>query len=317
MSFSIPVILIIFRRPELTFQVFQAIRSIQPTKLLIVADGPRNESEKEACLQARAVTENIDWSCEALRNYSNVNLGCRNRVSSGLTWAFEQVESAIILEDDCLPHSSFFRYCETLLNYYHDDERLMVISGSNFQNGQQRTSHSYYFSKYNHCWGWATWRRAWQHWEYCPEKWLSFRDSGLLHSVCSDPCEAKYWRNVFDAFFLIGEPDSWAYAWTFSCWSQNGLTALPNVNLVSNIGFGVGATHTVAEHPHACLATDDIGSIEHPPFIVCHHEADRYTFDHHFGGKALKGYLRWKNYFRQRLKRIFKFFLSSLNVREN
>ncbi len=284
MPCSTPVIFLIFRRPDLTAQVFEAIRQAQPTKLLVVADGPRNGEEELLCRQAREVTEQVDWDCEVFRNYSDVNLGCRKRVSSGITWAFERVEEAIILEDDCLPHPSFFNYCEALLERYRDDERVMVVSGDNFQDGQQRTPYSYYFSKYNHCWGWATWRRAWQHWEFNPQRWLEFRDEGLMKTVCEDPYEERYWTRIFNALFLEGKPDSWAYAWTFACWSQGGLTALPNVNLVSNIGFGEDATHTRNDSKLSKASVREVGQIVHPPFIVQHQAADLYTFDHIFGG---------------------------------
>lgn len=283
MSYPTPIVFLIFRRPDLTRRVFEAIRQSKPAKLVIVADGPRNEFESVLCQQTRAVTEQIDWNCEVLRNYSDVNLGCRERVSSGLNWAFEQVEEAIILEDDCLPHQSFFRYCQELLAYYRDDERMMAISGSNFQNGQQRTAYNYYFSKYNHCWGWATWRRAWNYWEFNPEKWVEFRNSGLINSICHEPAEALYWTNIFNSLFLRNTPDSWAYAWTFACWAQGGLTALPEANLVSNIGFGVDATHTNSSSAYANMSTQSIGEIKHPPFVVSHQKADKYTFDHHFG----------------------------------
>lgn len=288
MPCSTPVIFLIFRRPDLTAQVFEAIRLAQPTKLLVVADGPRNEEESVLCRQAREVTEQVDWDCEVFRNYSDVNLGCRKRVSSGISWAFEQVEEAIILEDDCLPHPSFFNYCEALLERYRDDERVMVVSGDNFQDGQQRTPYSYYFSKYNHCWGWATWRRAWQHWEFNPQRWLEFRDEGLMKAVCEDPYEEKYWTRIFDMLFLEGKPDSWAYAWTFACWSQGGLTALPNLNLVSNIGFGDSATHTKRQFRYANMDAGAIENLLHPSFIVPSQVADQYTFDNHFGGSSLK-----------------------------
>jgi hypothetical protein len=308
-----PVVFLIFRRPDLTAQVFEQIREAKPAKLLVVADGPRNAEEALLCEQSRKVTEHIDWDCEVLRNYSDINLGCRDRVASGLTWAFEQVEEAIILEDDCLPHPSFFLYCHTLLNYYRHDERVMVITGNNFQDGQQRTSYSYYFSKYNHCWGWATWRRAWKHWQFNPQKWREFRDAGLMRFVCDDPYEEKYWMAIFNTLFLEGKPNTWAYAWTFACWSRGGLTALPHVNLVSNIGFGVNGTHTFGESKFANMATEDIGEIHHPPFVIRHREADMYVFDYLCGGKSMRNADTIYRKVRQRLsgvkqylKRIWK-----------
>jgi hypothetical protein len=283
-----PVVFIIFNRPELTKKVFETIREAKPKQLLVIADGARFPEEVEKCQQTKAIINDVDWNCEVLTNFSETNLGCRKRVYSGLDWVFSQVEEAIILEDDCLPHPSFFRYCETLLNYYRHDERIMVVSGDNFQDGQQRTHYSYYFSKYSHCWGWATWRRAWQYWNFNSEKWIEFRDAGLMKYVCDDPDEERYWVNIFNNLFLEGKPDSWAYAWTFACWSQSGLTILPNTNLVSNIGFGDDATHTFGENTYSKMATQDVGEIAHPPFILNHHEADQYTFNRHFGGLQIK-----------------------------
>ncbi len=288
MPCSTPVIFLIFRRPDLTARVFQAIRQAQPAKLFVVADGPCSEDEAQLCQQARTVTETVDWPCEVFRNYSDTNLGCRNRVSSGITWALEHVEEAIILEDDCLPHPSFFYYCETLLDYYRDDKRIMVISGNNFQDGQQRTRYSYYFSKYNHCWGWATWRRAWQYWEMNPQRWIEFRDEGLMYCVCDDINEEQYWTTIFDNLFLKGIPDTWDYAWTFACWAQGGLTILPHVNLVSNIGFRSDGTHTTGESPLANMPIEDIGELRHPAFMIRDRLADRYTFEHCFGGLHIK-----------------------------
>lgn len=288
MPCSKPVVFLIFCRPDVTARTLNLIRDAQPNMLLVIADGPRNEEEAILCRKTRSVIDQVDWECEVRMNYSDINLGCRDRVSSGLHWVFEQVDEAIILEDDCLPNSSFFYYCENLLNYYRHDERVMVISGDNFQDGQQRTKYSYYFSKYNHCWGWATWRRAWRHWDFNPEKWKEFRDSNFLQFICDDPYETKYWTAIFDTLFLKGKPDSWAYVWLFSCWAQGGLTILPNVNLVSNIGFGVNATHTTEESRFANMPTDYIGKIYHPPFIVQHKAADKYTFDYFLGGQSLR-----------------------------
>lgn len=285
-----PVVFIIFNRSDLAERVFQTIRHAQPKKLLVIADGPRSDrpGEAEKCAAARAVIDQVDWECEVLTNYSDINLGCKRRVSSGIDWVFSQVEEAIILEDDCLPHASFFNYCETLLDYYRHDERIMVVSGNNFQRGQQRTHYSYYFSKYNHCWGWATWRRAWKYWRFDPKEWIEFRDGGLINSVCDDPYEAKYWTDIFDRLFLKKTPDSWDYAWTFACWSQGGLSVLPNVNLVSNIGFGPEATHTLEKGFYADLPVSNLDKITHPPFVIQHWQADQHTFETVFNGKVLK-----------------------------
>lgn len=278
MSCSTPVIFLIFRRPDLTARVFEAIRQVQPSKLLVVADGPRSEADVELCQLARTVTEQVDWNCEVLRNYSDVNLGCRKRVSSGLDWAFEQIEEGIVLEDDCLPHPSFFQYCQELLERYRNDQRIWCISGDNFQCGQKRGEGSYYFSNYNHCWGWASWRRAWQHYDHDLINWPTFRDSKYLEGILDSDLEVEYWQGIFERLYNLGQPNSWAYAWTFTCWQNRGLTILPNVNLVSNIGFRSDSTHTLEESKWAEMPIADISKLQHPAFIAREKFADMYTF---------------------------------------
>ena len=159
-----PVLLIIFNRPDTTARVFEAIRAARPTELYIAADAPReNRSEdKRLCEEAKKITEKIDWPCEVHRLYQEKNLGCKRGPIASITWFFENVEAGIILEDDCVPHPSFFAFCSELLEKYADDKRIMHVSGNNFQFGKMRGDASYFFSEYTLSWGWATWRRAWQ-----------------------------------------------------------------------------------------------------------------------------------------------------------
>jgi hypothetical protein len=283
-----PVAFIIFNRPDLTERVFQAIRQAQPRKLLVIADGPRLDrvGEAEKCTAARAVIDQVDWDCEVLKNYSDINLGCRQRVSSGLDWVFSEVEEAIILEDDCLPSPSFFYFCQTLLEHYRCDERVMHISGNNFQ-PISRTIYSYYFSKYPHIWGWASWRRAWKHYDVEMKTWQAYKNEGLIHAICEDPYEQKYWLDIFDCVSR-GEIDTWDYQWTYAFWSQGGLSVIPQHNLVSNLGFRNDATHTHGISSLANMRTYDMQNMQHPKFVVRHQEADQYTFDTVFGGNQMK-----------------------------
>jgi hypothetical protein len=279
-----PVALIIFNRPDTTTRVFAEIAKAQPETLLIIADGPRPDrpGEAEKCAAARAAVENIDWDCEVLQNYSEVNLGCGRRPASGIDWVFQHVETAIILEDDCLPHPTFFRFCDELLQRYRDNEVVMMISGNNFQGGKKRTSHSYYFSRYAHTWGWATWRRAWQHYDFEARLWLELRETSWLLDTLGHAESAAHWRATFDS--LSSTSDVWDYQWTLTCWAQNGLVILPAANLVSNIGWGADATHTkTMDNPASNLPTEGIGfPLDHPECIVPNKEADLFTFENHF-----------------------------------
>ncbi len=274
-----PVAFFLFNRPETTRQVFAAIREARPPILLVVADGPRLcvVGEEQLCVQARSIIDGVDWDCRLLTNYSEQNLGCMRRVSSGLNWVFQQVEEAIILEDDCLPDPSFFRYCQVLLDRFKDEPRIAQISGVNFQFGRLRSPYSYYFSRYNHIWGWASWRRAWEMNDNGMDCWHDFRDSGRLAGILSCSEEVGYWTTVLDRVHA-GEIDTWDCRWTLSCWRHNLLTVIPAINLVSNIGFGPGATHTPVPNRYANMQAEVVQfPLCHPPGIQVDLDADTYT----------------------------------------
>ena len=247
MTISSPIVYIIFNRPRHTRETFAVIEKLQPTSLLIIADGPRpgHPTDVQRCHEVREIVELINWPCEVHRNYADENLGCRHRVTTGLDWAFSIVDRAIILEDDCLPHSDFFVFCANLLEKYQHDERVFVVTGNNFQRGRKRGSASYYFSKYNHVWGWATWRRAWLKNSKQLSFWPEWKKSEEWKKHTPDRIERTYWNDIFDRMYR-NEIDTWDYTWMASVWFHNGLTATPNVNLVTNIGFGPEATHTVS-----------------------------------------------------------------------
>jgi hypothetical protein len=279
-----PVAFFIFNRPDTTQRVFETIRQAKPLMLLIVADGARldRSGEAEKCAVVRAIVEQIDWDCQVLTNFSETNLGCKRRIFSGLDWVFSFVEEAIILEDDCLPHPSFFRFCEELLAYYRNDKRVMAISGNNFQFGRKRTQDSYYFSRYNHCWGWASWRRAWQYYDVEMKLWPLIKQGNWLEDLLQEQQAIADWGKRFESVYT-NQLDTWDYQWTFACWLQSSLTILPNVNLVSNIGFSAEATHTNNNSPLANLPIEAIVfPLCHPGFVIRDARADTFTQKHIF-----------------------------------
>jgi hypothetical protein len=278
------IAMFLFNRPVLTARVFAEVRRARPSRLLLVADGPRDEQERARCDRAREAVEQVDWDCEVSRNYSDGNLGCRQRMSSGIDWVFGRVDEAILLEDDCLPDPSFFRFCSELLDRYRGDERVMMISGDNFQQGHRRTTHSYYFSRIPHIWGWATWRRAWRYFDDRLRKWRDLRDDHFLDCLFDHPQFARAYRRIFDET-AAGRIDTWDHQWAFAFWQQNGLCVLPETNLITNLGFGPDATHTRnAASADAAIPTAPIRfPLEHPPAIAACAKADQFTLDRIFG----------------------------------
>ena len=284
-----PVAFIIFNRPDTTKRVFVEIAKARPPKLLVIADGPRanHPDDAEKCAAVRAIIDGVDWDCEVLTNYSDVNLGCKLRVSSGLDWVFDTVEEAIILEDDCLPHPTFFRFCEEMLEKYRDDERIAMISGDNFQFGRKRTEYSYYFSRYPHIWGWASWRRAWDNYDVDMKMWPEIRDGAWLEDLLGAKKSVWYWKYKFENVYQ-GKIDTWDYQWTFACWIQSALTVLPNVNLVSNIGFDMKAVHTNVKDKFVEMKIKPMRfPISHPDYILRDSKADFFVESKMFSGKSL------------------------------
>lgn len=274
-----PVAFLVFNRPDLTERVFERIAAAKPPTLLLVADGPRNEKERATCEQVRKIVNQVDWDCRVLKNFADTNLGCKRRVASGLDWVFSQVSEAIILEDDCLPSSSFFYFCQTLLEHYRDDERISMISGNNLQFGMNRTDDSYYFSRYTEIWGWATWRRAWQYYDVTMQSWPAFKAAGCMNSVFEHPEERAFWEPHFQACY-DGKIDTWDFIWLYTCLRQSGLTVIPRVNLVSNLGYRADATHTFdTSSRFANVPAEEIGEIKHPEHVIRHAEADTYHFE--------------------------------------
>jgi hypothetical protein len=247
--------------------------------LFVAADGPRLGADAaqrgEKALSAAIA---VDWDCEIQTLVREQNLGCRRAVASGISWFFEHVEEGIVLEDDCVPDPTFFPFCAELLERYRDDERIMGIGGNDFGRPPLPRDASYSFSAYNQVWGWATWRRAWRHYDDALSLWPRLRETDWLERFLGDPASARFWRQVFDRD-VAGGIDTWDFAWTFACWTQHGLTAHPSVNLVSNIGFDAAATHTA--NPCSALAAVPARPIEfplvHPDALVRDYDADRFT----------------------------------------
>jgi hypothetical protein len=268
-----PLLFLVFNRPEPTAEVFAAIRAARPPRLYVAADGarPSRSGEAQRCEQTRRVATAVDWPCEVKTLFREQNLGCKQAVSRALDWFFECEAEGIILEDDCVPDPSFFQYCDELLERYRDDDRIALISGDNFQFGRVYGESSYYFSRYCHIWGWASWRRGWQRYDRDMNAWPAFRDSGELERVfASRPREARYWRRAFDKV-RQGKIDTWDYQWNFAVWAHRMLTILPQKNLVRNIGFGVDATHTTGRNKFADMRAEKLDfPLQHPAsFAPC------------------------------------------------
>jgi hypothetical protein len=288
-SLDIPVLFVIYRRPGATRRVFEAIAAAQPRRLFLSADGPATMGDREACDDTRAIVSRIDWECEVSRDFSDRNLGLNRRMISAIDWVFRESESAIVIEDDCLPHPDFFRFCSLMLERYRHDARVLHVSGECYR--AERAEHSYFFSKYPLAWGWATWRRAWSLFDAAMTTWPHIRMQPAAQAFFDSEDERAYWTSTFDLLHwqqLTGRMGSWDYAWYYAC-MMHGLSIHPAVNLVSNIGSGPLASHTLDLGDLSNRPTSSLDEpLRHPPSIVRDRQADLDTFDRRFPGAVLK-----------------------------
>jgi hypothetical protein len=247
---SPPVLLLIFNRPEMTRRVFAEIAEARPVRLYVAADGPRAgvSGELNRCEESRSIATKVDWNCDVATRFEAANVGLAKHVSTSITWFFEHEEEGIVLEDDCVPDLSFFRFCSELLHHYRADPRVMHISGSNLQFGRRRGRGSYYFSRYPQIWGWASWRRAWSLYDF------SLRPSWQIDNT-------------------------WDTQWLLSIERARGVAIVPNVNLVTNIGFGRDATHTKDMLRAASVAAEEMTfPLVHPELVQVDKAADTFTY---------------------------------------
>lgn len=273
-----PVALLVFNRPENIRRIVAQVLKARPPRVLVFGDAPRPDHPEDTELVGltRKVISDAPWECEVLTNYAEENLGTKYRPATGLDWVFDNVEQAIFFEDDCMPHPSFFRFCDELLEKYRANERVMMISGGNFSGRRKLSPDSYVFCNFAAIWGWATWRRAWRHYDVNLEKWKHFRDTDFLKNALDDDvAEIELWRFFFDRV-VSGESRTWDHQWQFACWLQNGLSIMPCVNLVRNIGFGPDAQHYVEVDPRmANLPTREMKfPLRHPHVVERNQAAD-------------------------------------------
>ena len=277
-----PILFLIFNRPDLTEKVFETIRQAKPKKLFVSADGPRlnKEGEDILCKKTRdIVLNNIDWDCEVFSLLRDENLGCKIAVSTAITWFFDNVEEGIVLEDDTLPSKSFFTYCNSLLEYYRNDNRVSFISGCCLPDSANHLETSYYFSKFSIIWGWASWKRVWLNYDVTISDWVELSHTNWLRNVFYGN---EYFANGFKDLFDVAYNgyDTWDFQFIYLNLKSNSLNIHPSKNLIKNIGFDDRATHTHSIQVYSNQEFIEMkGELIHPLAMNFDFIADKIIFD--------------------------------------
>lgn len=257
------VLLLAFNRPEPTRRVLEAIANAGVRTLYVAIDGPRPDrpGEAERCEQVADLVASGPWAEKVAVRRREHNLGCRDGVTDGLDWFFDQEAEGVVLEDDCLPGTDFLRYCDTMLDRYRDEPRVWMISGDNLL-GSWRPRRSDYFFGDGGIWGWATWRRAWQQRDITMSNW----SDASARERARDLLGPVGWRFLAPRYADVaaGRLDTWDYQWSWTRASHSGLSVIPARNLVSNIGFGMDATHTTETHRLAEIPTKRLAGMRPP-----------------------------------------------------
>jgi len=259
--------------------VFRAIRAARPPRLYVAADAPRagRADEAERCARVREIATAVDWPCEVRTLFQTHNQGCKKGVAGAISWFFEHEPEGLVLEDDILPVPGFFAFADEMLERYRDEPRVGAITATNMIGDRLQPADSYFFTRANHVWGWASWRRVWAGYDLAMAEWPAWDASGgLLRHVGGQHCVADYWRRLFRKGHE-NRIDTWDYQWQFSLWKRGLLTVMPQHNLMTNLGFGPDATHTTKDAPAYIgrnPARDLPLPLRHPAQVAAHPQAD-------------------------------------------
>jgi len=280
MSFNVPILLIVFNRPNKTKKLFDIIKKIKPKNLYVSADGPRekNHNDLNLCSQVREIFNNIDWECNFHNLYNNENKSCKINVIESINWLFSKEKMGIILEDDCLPDLSFFNYCKILLEKYEFEEKIMQINGHS-NNQTSPNDYSYYFSKLNSTWGWATWKRAWDKFTTNMNDFDEKKNKKKINIFYQNEDIANWMERYFEKTFK-GEDKIWSLNWAYCIMNSDGLTISPFKNLIFNSGFdGSGTSGSFEEFSKfSDLKVNNIKNINHPKTIIYNKKFDENFF---------------------------------------
>jgi hypothetical protein len=286
------------------------LAAIKPRQLFVAADGPRPEidGEYDKCDKVRSIVDSINWECEIKTLFRESNLGCRKAVSNAISWFFQSVEEGIILEDDCLPSPSFFfTFCAEMLQRYRHDEKIMMISGNNFQNGIRRGNASYYFSQIPNVWGWATWKNAWNKYDESMDNMQNFKSLTVLKNIYTDQNIIMSWQYAF-ALTIYEEVNSWGYRWAYNLFKEKKLSIVPNVNMVRNIGLNSGTHTSSAKDRIGNMELGEIDNLIHPENLLVDTNADIYEYEKKYRIYPKKDCMsilyRWRRYRRRRRLKI-------------
>lgn len=277
---KVPVLFIAFNRPDTAVKSFSAIRAYQPHILYIAIDGPRTDhpDDRILCQQTQTKIMNlIDWECKVKTLFREINAGCGRGVSEAVSWMFQSEEMGVIIEDDCQASVDFFKFCEEILPRYRQDERIAQVNGFDLSYSSA-TTNTYFFTSYPSCWGWATWKRAWENLNFTMQNWKSDRKKIFKRFPFAEACiHYLLWSRLYRNIQKQKKLNIWDFQWSIYVFLQNKLCINPFANLVVNTGFGINSTN--CSDPHSPLSQAAWGKLDfplqHPAEVALHTQEEQ------------------------------------------
>jgi hypothetical protein len=285
MNFKTPILFLTYKRYKTAIRVFESIRKIKPKKLYFASNAPRDHKEIFEVEKVRGIIKKIDWQCELIKIFHTKHMEVKHSIPTSINFFFSKEKYGIILEDDCLPLKSFFLFCEKMLINYENNTSINSICGSRFVKNKGKSET--YLSKYNHAWGWATWKSRWKNFDAHIKFWPKYKKTKFFLNYNPDRDEFDYWTKVFNKTYKK-KINTWDYAWTACSWYHNQLSVIPPTALVQNIGFGRDATWTVAKDKLIIKSREKKLNLSIKKKNIIRNIAnDRYVFQNHFKGEFL------------------------------
>lgn len=257
-----PVVLFLYKRPESTATILNLAVQAGINKLYLFVDGAKNDADAKLTSQVKKVVKDFAQAHQRIKlitHFSRTNQGLKKSIISGLNEVFKLEEAAIILEDDCIPNLDFFKFTQAMLVKYKNSPAVLSVAGTSVG---KFSPASYDFSRFQLCWGWATWKRAWQQYD---DSVTGYQDSKIEYL---SQISLWYWRSIFD---LVQRKmiDTWDYQWSYAHFATHSLSIIPSVNLVTNIGFDQHATNTKSKSSVAGMLTGELAwPLVHPQKIT-------------------------------------------------
>lgn len=282
---SAPILLMTYRRPDNTKLLLNLLKKYNQNIVFVFNDGLKKKEHFINQKKTREHILNFKKKNKLEIIFPKNNLTQKNNLPFALKKVFKKYDRAIILEDDCIPNKSFFKFCNLLLEKYKDDNRISQISGNNFlnfKNFKRRNNDSYFFSMFTSSWGWATWKNRWENVYDCNIRlWPTVKKEKWLYDIFDNKKSVDFWTKAFDRRYKLLD-DDWDRPWTFSNLINNRLNVFPNKNLISNIGEDDVALHSNPKKWNNLKLENMKFPLNHPKIICCDRIVDKFLTNEGF-----------------------------------